>query len=1039
MRTWIGALFLCLSAAVFAAPGCSGDAQVARPPVDLTAPGGDSSTATGGSTGTGGTGTIVHIGDGGANSSGDCPSSCDELNANCGFVTDTKCGGVVQCGDCADGQVCGASTPSQCGDGTTGSSGGSGGGTSCTPSTCKQLKANCGFATDSKCGGVVDCGDCPTGQSCGFGGPNRCGDNSGGNTCTVDPATTCEGRGATCGHVADNCGNDLDCGSTTCPVKGQSCIQNVCNTPTCVVDPKTTCAGRGFSCGQAADNCGHLLDCGSTTCDVPGWTCGGGTDDNGDSIQGVCGCTGECSKIPSCPSGKTTYLKGKVYDPAGNNPLYRVLVYIANDPSDPDLKTFPKGITCDVCGASAAGSPLVSKPGTQDPPAGTYTDVDGSFELDNVPVDKGVTLVIQLGRWRRVFTIDINNSCDENDVPDKTLTMPSTQAEGDIPLMAMVTGNADSLECVLRKMGIDGSEFTNPGSNANDVGTGAGRIQFYLGNGTDGKGNLGGNYGQKINANTPNQSVLFQAGANSEPVLNEYDMTILACQGAAYTEAASDQAALRAYAAGGGRIFTTHYSYTWLTDNDADPKAAPGTVDNWSEVAKWHVDENDRADTAVGIIDKVSNPKGDAFQGWLEAVNASAPGSGNVNVVVVRHDSDSISSISGQTQQWLYRTGTNEKTCSTAGGTCKSNSDCAAKVCSLVTTQTCTVATDCAKVCSKKTTTTCTKDSDCGTNGGTCKTQTCATNTCTGNDYSADELPLHFTYNTPVNLAQDLTATPPVVQCGRVLFSDFHVQDAQEHDKVFPAQCGATCKADSDCTGTCTNGTCPWGSACKSNADCGSTCSGGYCLDPMNPQEKLLEYMIFDLGSCVPPAKACVPATTCPDGQDCGYAPDGCNGLIPCGTCPDGELCGVGNPAVPNHCGSTECTPETACPADQECGFASDGCNGVVSCGTCPSGQTCNNGKCGSGSCSPKSCAQQSIECGQAGDQCGNQIQCPACPSGEACVMGKCVPQSCQPQSCTDQGIQCGSAADGCGNKIDSCGVCNAGSLCAGGQCLPIK
>jgi len=1036
MKGWIVALLLVPSTALFFASGCGSVDVTSRP--DLSGTGGSSSGGSGHTGGSGaklGTGGTVVFGEGGANTTG-CPSTCDELSANCGYVTDTKCGGVVQCGDCPDGQTCGANGPSQCGDGSAGSSsGGSSGNGNCTPSSCDDLNANCGHVTDPNCSGTtVDCGSCPKGQTCGFGGPNLCGDNNGGGDCVVDPATTCDGRGATCGHVADNCGNDLDCGSTTCPVKGQSCIQNVCNTPTCVVDPKTTCAGRGFTCGQAADNCGHLLDCGGNNCDIPGWSCGGGVDDSGNPIVGTCGCTGECSKVPSCPTGTTTTLKGKVYDPAGANPLYRVLVYVANDPTDPDLKSFPKGLTCDVCGASAAGSPLVSDPTVTDPPAGTYTDVDGSFELKNVPVDKGVTVVIQLGRWRRVFTLDINKACDENDVDDGLLRMPATQADGDIPLMAMVTGNSDSLECVLRKMGIGSTEFTNPGSDATDVGKGAGRVQFYQGDGVSGR-----NPGQTINANTPKQGNLFGAGANTQPVLDEYDMTILACQGSGYTQAPSDQAALRAYADAGGRVFTTHYSYTWLYQNDATPGATAGTKDNWSEVATWHVDENDRANTAVGIIDKMSNPKGDAFQGWLEAVNASTPGSGQVDVVVIRHDYDAISSIPGQTQQWLYRTGTNAKLCSVTGGSCTSDSSCTANVCSL-DHAACTVNTDCvAKVCENNTKTSCTKNSDCGGNNK-CTAQTCKANTCTGYDYTGQHLPLHFTFNTPVNLVQDLTATPPAVQCGRVLFSDFHVQDAAENGETFPQQCGKSCSSDSACTGKCTNKQCPWGAACSTNADCVSKCSDdGHCLDPMNPQEKLLEYMIFDLGSCVPPPKTCEPLTQCPDGQDCGYAPDGCNGLIPCGTCPDGELCGVGDPPVPNHCGTISCTPNTECPSDQECGFASDGCNGVVSCGDCPAGKTCQNGKCGSGSCDPKSCAQQAIECGQAGDECGNQIQCPACPANQTCIMGKCVPQSCHPQSCSDQSIECGSAADGCGNRIDSCGTCSAGSLCVNGQCISIK
>jgi hypothetical protein len=1015
MKRWVRTVMVCVAGPLLAASAC-GVPQIIREEeashqhVKPDAAVGD-----------GGPGDMhIKIPDGG-NTPG-CPSTCAEMNADCGFVTDTKCGGVIQCGStCPTGQVCGGGGPSKCGSGM-GHMEDAG---SCTPSTCAELNADCGFVTDKKCGGVVDCGKCTGGETCGLGGPNLCGTGDGGS-CEVEPATTCTGRGFDCGKAADNCGNLLDCGPTTCGA-GEACLQGKCTSTACVVDPKTTCAGRGYSCGQAADNCGNLLTCGPAACSTPGWTCGGGSDQTGNKIPGVCGCTGVCSQIPQCATGKTTSLVGKVYDPAGRNPLYHVLVYVANDPTDPDLKTFPAGITCDVCGASAAGSPLISTPGSTDPPAGTYTGVDGSFQLDNVPAGKAITLVIQLGRWRRVFKVDVNTPCAKNTVTDKTLLMPSTQAQGNIPLMAMVTGNADSLECVLRKMGIADSEFTNPAQG--------GRIQFYQGT---------GNSGQTIDANTPTQDVLF-AAPGGKPTINAYDMTILACQGSAYTETAGDQKTLRTYADQGGRVFTTHYSYTWLTNNDAMPGATVGTVDNWSEVAKWHVDENDRADTAVGIIDHVTNPKANAFQGWLEAVGASVPGSNQVGVVVIRHDSDSISTTPGQTQQWLYRNGDNAKTCKFNGGTCTTDASCG-KVCSVRTQKACTVNSDCAaKVCKGSTGTSCNADADCsnimGQNRGPCLANTCTQNTCTGTDYTGQHTPLHFTFNTPVNQVEDLTKNPPQLQCGRVLFSDFHVQDANEHGEIYPQECGKTCTTDASCQGTCdtTAHLCPWGSACTKDADCGSTCENGRCVDPMNAQEKLLEYMIFDLGSCVPPPKTCVPATTCPAGQDCGYAPDNCGGLVACGTCKNGEMCGVGNPPVANKCGKITCTPAAACPSGQECGFASDGCNGVIPCGMCPSGQTCTNGKCGSKSCSPKTCDDQAIECGSAGDQCGSQIQCPKCPTGQTCIGGKCTSDMCQPKSCQDQNIECGVAADGCGNKIPSCGMCAAGQLCISGKCRQVS
>ncbi|HXK18889.1 MAG TPA: hypothetical protein VNG33_13855, partial [Polyangiaceae bacterium] len=751
-----GRLFWALSAIAFALGSGCGNPELV---VDsgLNSSGGTDS----GATGPVGSGATLSLGgDASGGVSGECPATCEELDADCGFVTDTKCGGVIQCGThCPAGEVCGGGGKSKCGKGTT-----MGGGGMCTPSTCDELNADCGFVTDTKCGGVVQCGTkCASGQVCGGVDPNQCGTPAdGGKACVVDPATTCAGRGYTCGQAADNCGNLLDCGPETCANPSETCLQGTCKSTGCVVDPATTCDGQGFSCGQAADNCGNLLTCGAASCSIPGFTCGGGSDKNGKPIPGVCGCTGACSLIPDCGVGKTTTLSGKVYDPAGEDPLYHVLVYVANDPTDPALKTFPKGITCDVCGASAAGSPLISDPTLTDPPAGTYTGVDGSFTLQNVPVGKALTLVIQLGRWRRVFTIDVTKPCAANAIPDKTLLMPSTQAQGDIPLMAMVTGNADSLECVLRKMGIASTEFTNPADG--------GRVQFYGGT---------GNSGQTINATTPDQTALF-AKVGNQPVIDDYDMVILACQGAAYTQTPADLTTLRTYADQGGRVFSTHYSYVWLTNNDQTAGAPVGTKDNWSEVAKWHVDENDRANSVVGIIDKVSNPKAAAFQGWLEAVKASTAGSGTIAVDVIRHDSDLISAVAGQTQQWLYRDGDNAQLCSVSGGTCLTNANCTAKVCQANPGKACPLGNECsAMACSNGNHGACTNNGQCGGNGK-CVANPCVANTCSGSDYRNTKVPLHFTFNTPVNLVQDLTATPPVVQCGRVLFSDFHVQDAQE-------------------------------------------------------------------------------------------------------------------------------------------------------------------------------------------------------------------------------------------------------------------
>jgi hypothetical protein len=63
----------------------------------------------------------------------------------------------------------------------------------------------------------------------------------------------------------------------------------------------------------------------------------------------------------------------------------------------------------------------------------------------------------------------------------------------------------------------------------------------------------------------------------------------------------------------------------------------------------------------------------------------------------------------------------------------------------------------------------------------------------------------HYTFNTPVG-------APPEQQCGRVVYSAFHVNDASSDDKLFPTECSDK---------------------------------------PLTPQEKVLMFMLFDLASCV--------------------------------------------------------------------------------------------------------------------------------------------------------------------------------------------
>ncbi len=221
------------------------------------------------------------------------PTTCAAASSQCGTNSD-GCGGVLNCGTCPAGQSCSS------GPGGTGNVCSS---TACVvTATCASLGDTCGSVPDN-CGNTLNCGMCSAGQTCGgFGVPNQCG-------CT--PAT-CAALGDNCGSVSDGCGGTLECGR--CP-NGQHCgAGGVANQCGCF--PKT-CADLGDNCGSASDGCGGTLDCG--TCPA-NQTCGAGGIPNfcgmGPCIPTTCAALGDnCGSVPdgcgnmldcgACPGGQS--------------------------------------------------------------------------------------------------------------------------------------------------------------------------------------------------------------------------------------------------------------------------------------------------------------------------------------------------------------------------------------------------------------------------------------------------------------------------------------------------------------------------------------------------------------------------------------------------------------------------------------------------------------------------------------------------------------------------------------------------------------
>jgi len=222
---------------------------------------------------------------------------------------------------------------------------------------------------------------------------------------------------------------------------------------------------------------------------------------------------GALGNAQTCTGSAMTTITGTVYAPNGIDPLPQVLVYVPGEPVAP----FTNGVACDGSAQLVTGSPIAS----------AITAVDGSFTLVNVPSGTNIPLVIQIGRWRRQVVIPSVTACVNTAVQASLTHFPTSQAEGDIPKVALVTGSADGLECVLRKIGIADSEFTDP--------IGSGRINIYLGAGSP---------GAAIDANTPSEAQL----EGTQSSLNQYNQVMFACQGGQYDPSSAFQSNLIVYA-----------------------------------------------------------------------------------------------------------------------------------------------------------------------------------------------------------------------------------------------------------------------------------------------------------------------------------------------------------------------------------------------------------------------------------------------------------------------------------------------------------
>jgi hypothetical protein len=406
---------------------------------------------------------------------------------------------------------------------------------------------------------------------------------------------------------------------------GQSVCDNVVPAPpacmqACDAQPgaPNTCPG-GYHCTPD----GHC----DAQCTQGGTECGDGfhcTNDGQCQEDGAC--EGIQCDIVQCQSMgmPPTTLSGKVFAPNGTLPLYGVNVYVPLHA----VGALPDGAVCSKCADTPLGDPLVSD----------ITKEDGSFTLNNVPSGASIPLVVVSGKWRRIITIPMVNQCTDNPVTAAETTFPKSMTDMtpntmsvNMPKIAITTGSADSLECLIRKMGVADSEIT--------IGGGAGRVQLYKGNGV---GMLGGNA-------IPDA----QAFWTSTDSMKAYDAVIFSCEGAQNPNTKPQGAldAVKAYADFGGRVFASHWHNIWIegsTQGGGNQKPAV-----WPTIAQW----NNQSDYGGNdLIDEVNNPKGMAFATWMLNVGGSTVRD-KINIVSGTGKTTLTSVDPAKGEQWVLMDG----------------------------------------------------------------------------------------------------------------------------------------------------------------------------------------------------------------------------------------------------------------------------------------------------------------------------------------------------------------------------------------------
>ncbi len=228
-------------------------------------------------------------------------------------------------------------------------------------------------------------------------------------------------------------------------------------------------------------------------------------------------------------------LTGQIFAPNGTDPVPAAYAYVPMR-VDPILP----GVACELCDTS------------QDPAwTSVQTGVDGRFSLDlsQVPLSVSVELAVRKGRFRKVTPISV--TCGSTAIAAGQTTLPGNVADGDMPRIAVGSGNVDHLDALLVELGITSYDCFEGRTSATNNCPAAQAT------------------GQRV------KQLLSDAAA-----LSAYNLLFLSCAPNiwdSYTagEQSTIAANLASWVNAGGRVFVTDHSYDYVSQA-------------WPDAIIWH-------------------------------------------------------------------------------------------------------------------------------------------------------------------------------------------------------------------------------------------------------------------------------------------------------------------------------------------------------------------------------------------------------------------------------------------------------------------